>query len=144
MRTVLGETAARLRKLGATYPRATHTPPPTSDQGPVPGSPGRVTRAFPAPVPLRVPGGGPERTPRGERGRVISFISGLWVSSGPLLQHWGRGVVVLVALILPPERSQPSALETLGPLRFEIGRGLVCELVFVLIVSCMLKPSHTL
>lgn len=122
MRTVLGETTARLGRLGATYPRAMHSPPPTSDQGPVLGSPGRVTRAFPAPVPLRVPGGGPERTPRGEQGRVISFISGLWVSSGPLLHHWGRGVVVLVALILPPERSQPSALEPLGPLRCESER----------------------
>lgn len=95
-------------------------------------------------MPLRVPGGGPARTLRGERGRVISIISGLWVSSGPLLWQWGRGVVVLVALILPPERRQPSALETLGLQRCESGRGLVCELVFVLIVSCMLKPSHTL
>lgn len=139
--------ASGLGKLEATYPRAMHSPPPTSDLGRVPGCPGRVTRAFQAPVPLRVPGGGPARTPLGEPGRVISIISGLWVSSSPLLQQWGRGVVVLVALILhppPPERSQPSALETLGPLSCESGRGLVCELVFVLIVSCMLKPSHTL
>lgn len=103
----LGEPALRLGKLGATYPRAMHSPPPTSDRGWVPGCPGRVTRAVQAPVPLRVPGGGPARTPRGEPGRVISIISGLWVSSGPLLQPWGRGVVVLVALILtaPPPPS---------------------------------------
>lgn len=121
-----------------------HFPPLTSDQGRVLGYPGQVTRAFQAPVPLRVPGGGPARTLRGEQGRVISIISGLWVSSGPLLRQWGRGVVVLVALLLPPELRQPSALETLGLRRCESGQGLVCELVFVLIVSCMLKPSHTL
>lgn len=101
----LGEIAAGLGKPGATYPGAMRSPPPTSVHGRVPGCPGRVTRAFPAPVPLRVPGGGPTRTLRGERGRVISIISGLWVSSGPLLQPWGRGGVAPVALILPPERS---------------------------------------
>lgn len=44
----------------------------------------------------------------------------------------------------PPARNPPSPLETFGPPGWESGRGAVCELLFVLIVSCMLKPSHTL
>lgn len=55
---------------------------------------------------LRVPGRGPARTQRGERGRVISVISGLWVSSDSLPRQWGRGVVVLVALILSPSPAE--------------------------------------
>lgn len=44
----------------------------------------------------------------------------------------------------PPARNLPCPLETFGPLSWESGRGAVCELLFVLIVSCMLKPTHTL
>lgn len=44
----------------------------------------------------------------------------------------------------PPACNLPCPLETFGPPRWESGWGSVCELLFVLIVSCMLKPSHTL
>lgn len=109
--SLVGRPGSRTRRR---HPRAVHRPLfpcPLLQEARLQARPSQGIPALQARVPLRVPCGGPARTPARELGRIISIISRHWVSFGTLPRRWGRGVLAVVALIPSAARARP------GPLR---------------------------